>query len=165
MDRNTRFRRRQAIGIAALIVAGATAVTYLRHGSTAEAEAAKVNARDGVAIDGYDPVAYFADGRPVPGRPEHSVEHGGVRWLFSTEAHRDAFLADPERYRPQYGGFCAYAVANGQFAKIDPEAWSIEGGRLYLNYDLSIRDRWLGDVDGYIRRADENWPAMQIENP
>ena len=117
----------------------------------------------GVALDGYDPVAYFTDGKPVEGRAEIAHEWNGAVWRFSTAAHRDRFAADPAKYAPQYGGFCAYAVSKGYTADIDPEAWMIVDGRLYLNYDLEVQKLWEQDVPGFIRRADENWPRLERE--
>lgn len=117
-------------------------------------------AEDGVAIRGTDPVAYFREGRPVPGRAEFSHTWQGVTWRFATAANRDAFAADPERYAPAYGGHCAWAVAQGYTAPIDPAAWRIVDGRLFLNYDRSIQRRWERDIPGFIARADANWPAL-----
>ena len=116
--------------------------------------------RDGVAIDGYDPVAYFTEQKPVKGSPEFQTVHRGSTFQFSSAAHRDAFAAEPDKYAPQYGGYCAYGMAKGYKAKIDPEAFSLIHGRLYLNYSDAVRTRWLSDVPGYIRQADANWPTV-----
>ena len=113
-----------------------------------------------VAIHGYDPVAYFADGGPRKGRPELAVEHGGARWLFSSAANKLRFEQEPAKYLPAYGGYCAYGVAQGYLVKIDPNAWSIVDGRLYLNYDRSVARNWLKDVPGYVKQADANWPKL-----
>lgn len=91
-----------------------------------------------VAIKGYDPVACFTDGRPVPGVPEFHATRGGATRRFATAVHRDLFVADPERYAPQYGGYCACAVAQGTTADIDPAAWTIVDGKLYLNRSLEV---------------------------
>jgi YHS domain-containing protein len=115
----------------------------------------------GYAISGYDPVAYFTLGTPTPGSSELSAEWMGATWLFATAANRDAFRADPQRYAPQYGGYCAWAVANGKTASIDPEAWKIVDGKLYLNYSRDIQKKWESDVPGNIRRADGNWPGLR----
>jgi YHS domain-containing protein len=114
----------------------------------------------GVAIAGTDPVAYFADGRAVAGRAEFSHVWQGATWRFASAEHRDRFAGDPERYAPQYGGYCAWAVSQGYTAGIDPEAWRIVDGRLYLNYDLEVQARWAEDVPGNIRKADGNWPKL-----
>lgn len=114
----------------------------------------------GVALDGYDPVAYFTDGKPTPGSKEHTVEWNGATWRFATAANRDAFAAEPAKYAPQYGGYCAYAVANGYTADIDPQAWSVVEGKLYLNYDKKVQATWEADRDAMIRNADANWPKL-----
>jgi len=114
----------------------------------------------GLAIKGYDPVAYFEDGKPVKGDAAYQFQWKGATWRFSNAAHREAFTKDPERYAPQYGGFCAYGVSEGHSAPVDPEAWSVVGGKLYLNYDKKVREDWKKDTDGRIRKADENWPKL-----
>lgn len=114
----------------------------------------------GVAVSGYDAVAYMTEGRPRRGNPAITAKHAGVTWQFASPENRALFIANPEMYAPQYGGYCAYAVSQGYTAKADPEAWSVVGGRLYLNYDLSIRDRWDRNRDGYIRDANANWPRV-----
>ncbi len=113
-----------------------------------------------LAIRGYDPVAYFRDDGPRLGKPEFSVRHGGATWRFASAEHKALFEADPDRYLPAYGGFCAYGTSRGYLVKIEPEAWSIVDGRLYLNYDLGIRKTWLGDRAKFIARADANWPRL-----
>lgn len=117
----------------------------------------------GVALGGYDAVAYFTEGRPIEGRAEISHEWNGATWRFASEERRERFRADPEKYAPQYGGFCAYAVSKGYTADIDPEAWKIVDGKLYLNYDLEVQKLWEQDVPGNIRKADENWPRIERE--
>ena len=112
------------------------------------------------AIKGYDPVAYFTDGKPVEGKKEFEHEWMGAKWYFATTTNRDLFKADPEKYAPRYGGYCAYAVAMGKTADIDPNAWKIVDGKLYLNYNQEIQAKWLEDVPGYIQKADMNWPGV-----
>jgi len=114
----------------------------------------------GVAIGGYDPVAYFTDHKPVKGDARFQHEWSGAKWRFASADHLEKFKADPTRWAPRYGGFCAYAVAKGDRVDVDPEAWAIVDGKLYLNYDLEIRKTWLEDTDGYIRRADEHWKTL-----
>jgi hypothetical protein len=127
--------------------------------------AAEINAASGVAIGGYDPVAYFTQGRPVRGSRRHRLEWRGAHWLFASAEHRRAFAADPERYAPRYGGFCAYGVAHNAKVKIDPDAWSIVDGRLYLNYDKRVQETWTQDKPRYIADADRNWPALEAARP
>lgn len=117
--------------------------------------------RNGLAIDGYDPVAYIEEPRPVKGVPEFRAEFRGSTFHFISAAHRDAFTVDPAKYAPHYGGYCAYGTAKGYKAKIDPEAFTVIHGKLYLNYSDAVRTRWLSDVPGYIQRADANWPEVQ----
>ena len=114
-----------------------------------------------VAIGGTDPVAYFEEGRPVAGKPDISYAWNGVSWRFASAANRDAFMKSPAKYAPQYGGFCAWAVSKGYTAKTDPDAWTIVDGKLYLNYNKSIRSRWSLDKTGNIQKADANWPGIK----
>jgi len=114
----------------------------------------------GVAIDGADPVAYFEEGRHVEGRSDFEAEWQGATWRFASAAHRDLFRAEPEKYAPQYGGYCAWAVSQGYTAPIDPEAFTIVEGKLYLNYDEDIQAKWQKDRAAWIEAADENWPGV-----
>jgi hypothetical protein len=114
----------------------------------------------GVAVGGYDPVAYFVEGKPVRGREDLALNHGGAQWRFATAANRAAFEADPAKYAPQYGGYCAWAVSQGYTAKGDPNAWSVVDGKLYLNYDKSVQKTWEKDIPGNIRKGDANWPKV-----
>ena len=114
----------------------------------------------GTAIDGTDPVAYFTQGRPVEGSSEFTHEWMGAEWRFSSAENRDTFAADPEKYAPQYGGYCAWAVSQGYTASTDPEAWKIVDGKLYLNYNKSVQRTWEQDIPGNIQSADGNWPKV-----
>jgi YHS domain-containing protein len=116
-----------------------------------------------VAIEGTDPVAYFVEGKPVEGSSEFEHEWMGATWRFASAANRDLFAADPEKYAPQYGGYCAWAVSQGYTAKIDPEAWTIVGDRLYLNYSKEVRTQWSEDVPGNITKGDANWPKLRAD--
>ena len=115
---------------------------------------------NGVAIRGYDPVAYFAQGAPALGKPELKHTYMGATFRFSTAANRDLFAADPARYVPQFGGYCAWAVGNGYTAPTDPEAWKIDGGKLYLNYSKSIQKKWSERMTELIRSGENNWPSL-----
>jgi len=114
----------------------------------------------GVAIEGIDPVGYFEESRPVEGSSDFEHQWMGATWRFANAANRDAFVADPARYAPQYGGYCAYAVSQGATAGIDPEAWKIVDGKLYLNLNEKIQKRWEADQARYIEQADRNWPGL-----
>jgi YHS domain-containing protein len=141
-----------ALGLlAALAAAPAGAVEPVNHD------------RAGVAIEGYDPVAYFEQGEPVEGSADHALEWQGATWRFASAAHRDRFAAEPEKYAPQYGGYCAYAVAKGTTAGIDPEDWTVVDGKLYLNYSKKVQKQWQKDIPGHIAKADENWPKLLAE--
>lgn len=109
------------------------------------------------AIRGYDPVAYHVEQKPVRGHPTWSTQYNDATWYFASEANRDLFLGDPERYAPQYGGYCAYAMSGGRVVPTDPNAWHIDDGKLYLNYSQAIRKVWIKDVPGYVRNADRRW--------
>lgn len=115
---------------------------------------------EGVAVGGYDPVAYFTQGEPVVGKPEISHQHAGVTWRFATEESWEAFKAEPSKYAPQYGGYCAWAVARNYTAKGDPMAWSIVGDRLFLNYNQWVKRIWERDKPGNISKGDANWPKV-----
>ncbi len=115
----------------------------------------------GVAVKGYDPVAYFTEGKPVKGNGKYEYEWMGAKWRFSSAENRDLFTKNPEKYAPQYGGYCAYAVSQGVTADIDPTAWKIVDGKLYLNLSHSVARIWKKDIPGYIALADKNWPKLK----
>lgn len=115
---------------------------------------------DGLAIRGYDPVAYFTEGKPVEGKKEFEHSYSGATWRFSTSENREAFKKDPEKYMPQYGGYCAFGMSRGYAAPIDPQAWTTVDGKLYLNYNLDVRKEWSKDIPGLISKANENWPKI-----
>jgi hypothetical protein len=117
--------------------------------------------RRGVAVDGTDVTAYFTEGRPAAGSADHSLRWAGATWRFANAAARTAFAADPHAYAPQYGGWCAWAVAEGYLAPTVPEAWAIVDGRLYLNFSRRIQRRWERDIPGNIARGDANWPDLR----
>jgi YHS domain-containing protein len=116
---------------------------------------------NGTAIRGYDPVAYFTQGKPVEGSAQHTVDYNGATWHFASAEHRDLFTANPEKYAPQYGGYCAWAVANNYTASIDPHAWTIKDGKLYLNFSKFVRTRWALNKSGNIAKGDANWPGLR----
>jgi hypothetical protein len=119
-----------------------------------------VNATRGVAIGGYDPVAYFEQSKAVKGSDRFTHSWMGATWRFASAGHRDRFAAAPEMYAPQYGGYCSYAVSENYTAGIDPEAWKIVDGKLYLNYSKSVRKGWERDQARRIAAADRNWPGL-----
>lgn len=113
------------------------------------------------AIDGYDAVAYFTDGEPVEGSRDFTYEYQGAVWMFASQEHLELFMADPQAYAPQYGGYCAYAVANGDTASAEPDLWTIHEGKLYLNYNRKINEQFRNDIDAFIEQADQNWPEIE----
>jgi YHS domain-containing protein len=113
------------------------------------------------AIGGYDAVAYVTIGKPVEGLSSIATQWKGATWRFASEANRTAFLADPERYAPQYGGHCSWAAAQGYPAKGDPQNWKLVNGKLYLNYDASVQAKWEKDIPGFIVSADAKWPSVK----
>ena len=118
----------------------------------------------GIAVDGFDTVAYFELGRPVKGRAEHSVDHKGVRWLFATPAHRNAFAADPERYAPKYNGFCAVAVSEGAAAEVDfINGWAIVDGALYMNWSAAVKRIFLTELPERLPASQKNWPDVHFD--
>lgn len=127
-------------------------------------KAGPVNADGGLAIAGHDPVAYFTDAKATRGRADISTVHGGVTYRFANAANRDTFRANPEKYLPQYGGYCAFGLARGYKAAIQPTAFTIAGDRLYLNYNASIQDQWRRQQAADIALADANWPKV-INSP
>lgn len=122
-----------------------------------------VNIEKGFAIEGYDPVAYFTDGKPVAGKAEFEHTWNGATWRFASAEHRDLFAADPAKYAPQYGGYCAYGISKGAKYPIDPVAWTILDGKLYLNYDMDVQKTWSKDPKGFIAKANGNWPKLEKE--
>lgn len=112
------------------------------------------------AIGGYDPVAYFSLGKPTQGSAEFTHEWNGARWRFSNAEHRDLFAADPEKYAPQYGGYCAKAVSDNYTARSDPQAWAIVDGKLYLNFDQTVAEQWSANKSERITAANGYWPGV-----
>lgn len=119
----------------------------------------------GVAVKGHDVVAYFTDGAPVAGKPEFAAKHDGATYHFATAAHRDAFKANPARYVPQFGGFCAMGVALEKKLDGDPTAWKIVDDKLYLNVSKGVQMKWLEDVPGNLKKANSNWPEIKAKTP
>ena len=112
------------------------------------------------AVGEYDTVAYHTAGEPVRGERDFQTEWNGATWRFASQENLDLFLADPEAYAPQYGGYCAWAMAEGYTAKGDPNFWAIVDGMLYLNFNQEIQDRWETDIPGFITAADANYPSI-----
>jgi YHS domain-containing protein len=116
--------------------------------------------KERAAIRGYDVVAYFTENAPVKGSPQYSLDDAGATWFFSYQANLEVFKANPDKYMPQYGGYCAYAVARNSTASIKPEYFTIHDGKLYLNYSKSVFKRWNKNKEQYISDADQKWPKL-----
>lgn len=149
-----------------LFAAAAIAFALLAGGAALQpATAGKIWFEGGLfgsaAVRGYDVVAYFTESRPVEGKRDFSHKWNGAEWHFSSAKNRDLFAANPEKYAPQYGGWCAWAVSQGYTASIDPQAWRIVGGKLYLNYSKSVQQQWAQNVAGNITKGDRNWPDIK----
>ncbi len=156
-------RRLLVVMLAAALLGGCAA----RPGVISQtAPVVEVNAEKGVALKGYDPVAYFTGGAAVKGKEELSYRWSGTIWRFSSEDNRTLFTLKPEAYAPQYGGYCAYAMSRGLIADISPTAWAVVGGKLYLNNNGFAHQLWNTDRTENIVAANQNWPLMpRIDAP
>lgn len=114
----------------------------------------------GLAIQGYDPVAFFTDSKPMKGRMEWVYRYHGATYQFATKAHRDEFKNDPAKYEPQFGGYCAYGVSRNKLVEIDVEAFQILDGKLLLQYSKGVRDDFNKDSKGNLAKASANWPGL-----
>ncbi len=128
--------------------------------SHAQSEKTFYTTRNG-AVDGYDVVAYFTLEKPTEGKKEFSYEWQGVTWRFANANHLNLFKKNPAQYIPEFGGHCAYGVSRGYKVEIDPQAWDIYNGKLYLNYDLDVQATWKKDKAGYIEKANKNWAKIK----
>jgi len=145
-----------------LIAAATMFVIALFSAGVASARSAEIytGTFSSLAVGGYDTVAYFKSGRPVPGSDAFATEFKGATWRFGSKANLDAFKASPADYAPQYGGYCAWAVSQNYTASGDPLVWKIVNGKLYLNYDRSVQVMWEKDIPGNIVKGDRHWPAV-----
>ena len=143
---------------AAMIAAGPIALTA--PAAFADKDPIYTAKRSNLALQGYDTVAYFTDGAPIKGSKEFSTDYKGAEFRFSSAENLALFTADPAKYAPQYGGYCAWAVSQGNTAPGDAERWAIVDGMLYLNYNKSIQKKWDADRSGFIEKADAEWPTV-----
>lgn len=117
----------------------------------------------GVTLHGYDAVAYHTEGRAVPGNSQFEHVWSGATWRFASAANRDRFAASPERYAPQFGGYCAWAVSRNYTADIDPQAFAVVDAKLYVNYSTLVQARWRLDRDANIAAGHKNWPGLRAQ--
>jgi YHS domain-containing protein len=122
-----------------------------------------VSSNSGLALHGYDPVAYFVSSEPTPGDDAFIQVYQGISWRFANEENKQAFAESPQKYMPQYGGHCAYAASKNAIADIDPAAWTIHNDKLYLNYSKSVRSKWRVNRDSNIQKADGYWPLLSLQ--
>ncbi len=145
-----------AVGAAALFAASAAfaapAINTIKPGL--------FGSRGDTAILGYDTVAYFTEGKPVKGQDTLVHEWQGAKWKFSSQANLEQFKASPEKFAPQYGGYCAYGVTQDNLVSIEPDKFKIVGGKLYLNYNADVQEKWNKDIPGYIRQADAKFQTL-----
>jgi hypothetical protein len=147
--------------IAVALAVAATIFCGLTIPSQAETRSEIYKNWQGLAIKGFDPVAFHKAGKPVEGSSKYELKWKDVKWRFASAEHRDVFKAAPDKYAPQYGGYCAWAVSRGTTAGVDPKnAWKIVEGKLYLNYNVDIQKKWAKDIPGNIKKADANWPDV-----
>lgn len=147
-----------------LLAASLMAATLPHSASMAQSPVAELNLSSaGLALRGYDPVAYFKVGKPVKGSKEIKTLHGGGEYRFSSQANKDTFLANPAKFLPQYGGFCAYGTASSYKVDGDPKVWKIVADKLYLNINRSVGRTWEGRQDHYIKKADKVWPKIRTK--
>ncbi|MEM6617565.1 MAG: YHS domain-containing (seleno)protein [Pseudomonadota bacterium] len=155
----------QTVSRRSVLVTGGVAAAFLALSGTASDVSANeprvfTGIVSGVGAGGYDVVAYFEGGSPTKGDANITASHDGATWRFASEENRDRFVSNPARYAPQYGGYCAWAAAEGYTAKGDPRHWKVVDGKLYLNFNRRIQRRWERDIPGNITRADANWPGI-----
>ncbi len=129
--------------------------------TTQAQKSSEYNQENGVALQGFDPVAYFESFKATKGTKEFSVTHNGVVYLFSSEKNKTLFVNNPIQYEPQFGGYCAYGMSNGYKAPIQPEAFTIVDGKLYLNYNLKVKEMWLKEQSARIEKANKNWEEIK----
>jgi len=134
--------------------------------AVADSPTPPVNTENGWAIKGYDPVAYFTTGKPTPGVTPFTAAYKGATYRFASAENRARFIATPEKFVPQYGGYCAYAIALNKIADIDPDEWAIVNDKLYLNNGFLAQTLWSLDKSGNIAKGDQNWPLVpKLGNP
>jgi YHS domain-containing protein len=163
---NIRRQGISPIGLAiALVICPAPGIALQALAFDATSKASVNVDAQGLALRGYDPVAYFTIGTPTPGLPTLTATYDSATYRFASAANRTAFLADPAKYAPAYGGFCAYGASVDHKADGDPNIWKIVDGRLYLNVTPRAADYWQQDIPGNSHKADANWPKIKDQPP
>ncbi len=130
----------------------------------AKAQKSEIFAPGGKAIKGYDPVAFFTESKPVKGSDSLSYQWKDATWLFASRKNLEAFKSDPDKYAPQYGGYCAYGLSQGHKAPTQTDTWTVVNDKLYFNYNSKVKELWVKDQQSLIKTADEKWPAIKDNN-
>ncbi len=125
------------------------------------AQKSEVYSTEGGAIKGYDPVAFFVESKAVKGTEEFTYEWNGATWHFANKKNKETFIANPEKYAPQYGGYCAYGTADGHKAPTETDTWTVDNNKLYFNYNQKVKTLWDKDRASLIKKADEQWPKIK----
>ena len=141
-------------------IAVATLMILLALPSVAQAKELNNLDGNGLALQGYDPVGFFTDNRPVKGNQQFQSQYHGATYYFASAEHKAAFDKEPAKYEPQFGGFCAYGASRGKAVPIKIEAWQIVNGRLLMQYDLDVKGKFNTDPQGNLSKADKNWPGL-----
>ncbi|HTI08915.1 MAG TPA: YHS domain-containing (seleno)protein, partial [Puia sp.] len=126
-----------------------------------KAQTSEIFAPGGKAIKGYDPVAFFKESKPVKGADSLSYHWKGADWLFASRENLAAFSASPEKYAPQYGGYCAYGTSQGHKAPTETATWTVVNDKLYFNYNAKVKEIWVKDQEALIKVADQKWPEVR----
>jgi hypothetical protein len=158
LARSHALNRRNALVLAVSVLHAGTALAAQPPVNTLQSS--RFGGRTDTAINGYDTVAYFIANKPVKGLDNLVHEWMGAKWKFSTQANLDLFRANPARYAPQYGGYCAYGVAQGYLVKVDPDQFTVRERKLYLNFDADVQAKWLKDPASFIKTANERYPSL-----
>ena len=145
-------------------IINSVAALLLLSSSVFAGDLVNVSGASKVAVSGFDPVAFFTDAKPLNGSPSISAEHQGATYFFTSEEHKKLFAADPAKYAPQFGGFCAFGVALDKLFPVDISTWQVRDGKLYLNLNQGILKKFNGDFEGNVAKADKNWPGLVMKN-
>jgi hypothetical protein len=138
-----------------------SAVVFVLTGIAALAQKSSTFVHEGKAIRGYDPVAYFTESKPVKGYDSLTLNWNNAKWYFSSGKNLSLFKEDPEKYAPQFGGYCAYGLSEGHKSSTEPDTWTIDNGKLYLNYNLNVKKEWNKNRQARIEKANSNWPSLK----
>lgn len=160
---NNNFNNRKnyfGFALVALVALVAAGCGLLGVGELNKSTAAVNVDSKGLALQGYDAVAYFKENSPREGKADFTADYNGAKWQFATAENRDNFQKDPAKYAPQYGGYCAWAVGHNYTAKGDPNAWKIVDGKLYLNYNRDVQTKWQENIPKYVADGDKNWQVL-----